>query len=747
MSNKRKNGKEEKEGKEKDSKKLFFLLGRKSEPSTLLNKDRNELPITKNKCQLCKNKNNLVQCMKCFNCFCIDCIKKKNHYKNDIFMENGYICENCNKRESPESKKQNNDKFVCFICKTTIKGNNMHNYLVTEKQKQFFKNKSFNNCILLDEKDENIKKEENELSIISICNKCYLNHSELVDIILKESIQNTFQKNEKENNSNKKLNEDLNKNIFNILNYCTDDKNDENQEVKNIEIQSQDLKLDLNNKIRDNNKKKAKEKKLNNKEIDKEDYIQQLLEINSLKNPNDSNTNDINNNNEFEELLKLYLNPLNRKKNNSNSNKNNFLNLNNLKNLFEDINVENNFPNNLNKNESLYPSLNIDKNIENQFSNINISPNSSEDNNLGNIFCNYDFLLNNYMNNFNDIEKKINNLNYNDNNLKKQSNNKEENKNLYEKPNSKEKEKKENNNNENDPFIMYYSLYKTKESLSQIAQYLNKFEDNNIESNFSILSNIDILAGIFSTLINKMKNANKNNLKNKNNKNENNIKINDNDSNSINDTNNINRNDNKSENIELNDNIYEYYLNDILLINDSFKNKFEAIKLYSNIKNLFLSVVFKNIEIFILKMSLIKGKREIIEQSQQSKKQSSNWSQTQNNSNINDYNQFFNNNPLNMSILNNIFEQRNKFSPSKMPIFNQPNNNYHYPSSYFSGLPPLMQYNNINNNLPIYNIPEPEPKLKFDGNINNFLNSINPQTNLNQKPDGLKINPIFYPNI
>ena len=169
---KKKKGKEEKEGKEKYSKKLFSLLGKKTEPSTFNHLKIKEFPI-QNKCQFFKNKNDLLHGVKYCSCYYIHCIKKIYHYKDENIMENKYICKKFFKKENPETKKQNIENINSLICESFKKGRNKHKYLINDNQKKIFKNQLYKSCIFLDEKDENLQNEENKLSIINIYNKCF----------------------------------------------------------------------------------------------------------------------------------------------------------------------------------------------------------------------------------------------------------------------------------------------------------------------------------------------------------------------------------------------------------------------------------------------------------------------------------------------------------------------------------------------------------------------------------------------
>jgi hypothetical protein len=188
-------------------------------------------------------------------------------------MENKYIFKKLFKKENQETKKLNIENINFLICESFIKGRNKHKYLINDNQKKIFKNQLYKSCISLDEKDENLQNEENTLSIINIYNN-HKNQKKILPII--------------------KQNENLNTNTLNILNsknYCLDDKNKEEQVIKDIEINNHDFKFDLNNEAKDDHN----EININNKDIYNNN--QQILKINQfLQNMKYYNSNDKNNN-------------------------------------------------------------------------------------------------------------------------------------------------------------------------------------------------------------------------------------------------------------------------------------------------------------------------------------------------------------------------------------------------------------------------------------------------------------------
>ena len=696
-----------KKRKEKEEQNYFFsLLGKKTESPSSFSKKNEDFSFTQKKCLICKKRINLIQCIKCDMYFCIDCIKKISLYKDYSFIESQYICHQCNKKEMTPIKSLKTDFIECFICGNYLKGKNKHNYFVNEKQRLYFKNKIFNKSIFLEESNEIPEGKENDLSIITICDKCYINYSEIVDLILKKSLDNINISNnllkrrdvDDNNLSHNIFKLKRNKNIFKANNKNNDinDKNQKEKEIKNIEIDKKDI---IFNKDSKNEAINDENINLNDEFINKENF-QKLLKIKSLLNDiNIPNINEIKNNNvsnkEFDiNFSKLF--PQNN--NNPFSSMANFLNLNNSpkSNISQNNNKQINFSSIFNNLNNIASTLNPKfKANDNQFSYPNIFPNLNKNrNNIEKNQINLDLFQNNNINNANNLNKCLNISNDMKSNIKEQ-NEKKEDKNNFEKSNKnqndndvKNKKKEDNDIHDN----IYLCLYKTKDVLSQMAKYLNKFENNNVDNNISILTNIDILTSIFSMIINKMKNDNKNN--NSENDEIKNIDI----EKYINNNNDNNEEDIKRESIPIDGNIYEYYLNYILRINDSFKNKLKAIKLYNSFKSLFLTVLFKNIESLILKLSKIIGVDEMeVKPELPQQTTTKEFHEPKISNNFNSFIQQTNNAPLNMKILNNnnLSQNRNLLQPLPPPLFNLSNNNLNFPANY-SGISKIFN-NNISN--------------------------------------------------
>ena len=640
--------------KEKNSKELFSLLG---------NKTIKNFSTAHQKCPNCKKKKYLVQCIKCFKRCCFDCIKELYYNEYFNFVENKYLCIDC-KKSNAESKNENTEGINCFLCGSKIKEKKKHNYLINEKQKLDLKNISYSGNLSLDEKEENFDKDE--FSLISICNKCYLNNSEMIDSLLKKNSEKSQLVNEIGNNKANVLN------MLNMQNLKIEEiKKEKEQKIENIEIKNKGFDGLKNNNINDNN--------INKENINK-NYLQKLLEINSfLKGIYNTDSKDV-----FPNKI------INKSISQDYKNINNFMNLNGQNKSYQKKEIQNNFLQDSKNKAKIFPNfINNDNNLNSNL--LNFSQN--KDISLLNT-------LNKCIDNKKEKEKKDINLNE-----------KEQNK----------KEKENQNNSDN----IYFCLYRTKDVLSQMAKYLNKFENNNVENNISILANIDILTSIFSMIIGKIKSDNKKNifLKDKGSKN----KEKENDK---------NEKENKNEAFECleKENNYEYYLNYILTITESFKNKLKAIKLYNNFKNLFLIVLFKNIEKLILKTSELIGDNTQNTANEQSSNSKANMSL------------FTNNNPnplsLNMDFLNsnNLLNKSNFFQPLS-PLFSFPKYQFNATPNYSQ----MFQNKNMNMNMNMLNIPEPEFNLKSIGNFSNIMNSNS--YNINNQQTNLNVNAMNLGNI
>ena len=410
------------------------------------------------------------------------------------------------------------------------------------------------------------------------------------------------------------------------------------------------------------------------------------------------------------------LNISNLEKNNNNSISNNNNNNLNLDDLYNNLNLCNNIDVlNLNNNKLIIPNINNNLNIIND---LNKKINSNSLNILLNLINNYsNFLipnleLNNNINNFNILNKNnflnsnlgnifdntnnFNNLNENNNHEKIKFNNQDSNEKI-----KKIKKKGNIENTFKDSSVLkedniYFFLYKLKDALWKFTKYVNFFEINNIYYNNSIISNIEAFSDIFEKIIDKLENDIKKNIT----------------------TNNIDNLDNNNKNIGSESGNYNYYIKNILYVNESFKNKVNILRAYSDLKNQFLLILFKNIERLILKLSEFLSEEKVDEENETNKKNDNKNLNLLNQNSINQFNntpQIKKNLNNNNIIFHNNIDNDNQYEPCLFDKSNyNSNNNQSFPLSNL----PQITYNNINNNnMSVINNPE----LNFPHNINNNL--------------------------
>ena len=504
---------------EKKTKKLFSFLSKKTESSILPDNSIPQQNKEQNKCENCKKKYNLFKCIKCLHYFCSKCIKQLIYYKRRRIKRNEFICENCGKNDIFREKKNIHNLF-CFICGAFIGEKNKYEYLVTPEQKAEFENELIDKCFIYNEKLKENQNENNGIEIIRICIKCNLFYSELINRVLNKK-SDSFDMNN--------MDEDILNNIFNKKNelhfldtLLKNDNNNNNyknnslQEMKNIlrnHKNNQNLMEECMNNY--NIKDLLEVDNLIYKDFFNKDSFKKYCEANELLNK----TNISRNNNN--------INFFNNKSNNQNIN--NFFNPNNNQNS-SDMNILNNFSNyitSLNKNTPDLMSYSQINN-ENKFNSQNIPQN----------------LVNNIFNQgFNTKNNKLNDLNepfkYKENpNDKKNA--KKENENMNGNP-----EEKENNN---DTKHLYYFIYKMRNALNQITEYLSIFQNNNNDYNNTVLNDVESLTIIFSKIISKMKYD-----KNNENNNGNNTDKENNSQEKINFTKEINKNIDKEKENDVND--------------------------------------------------------------------------------------------------------------------------------------------------------------------------------------------------
>ena len=734
---------------EKKTKKLFSFSCQKVDSP--ISQDKNS-DIEQNKCRNCKKKYNLFQCIKCLKYYCSKCIKQLYYYKKRRIKRNEFICEDCGKNEIFKEKSSLKNSF-CFICGSYIGEKNKYTYLVTHEQKLNFENELINKCIFFEENLTDTKKEKNDFEIIRICIKCNLFYSELINRVLNKKKDNFKLKDTIFNYDDEILNKLLKKksdsNIFDFLfDNNNDDKDDDSycdndnlQQIKKILLDDKkNKKKKLNNIIKEYNKNEKMKKYDINNLFDNNSSFQDKSNKNILNNLSEQN-DLLNNINLFGDITKNFdflnsgINKLKMPNININSKKvPDFLNLENSSNSFGNNNNCNNYSNlfnNLNSNNA--PLMqNPQLNNENKLFNPNILPNLNQKSIFGdNIF------------NILGQEQNSNNQgNLNDNN-------------------------EDNNQDENsyDPDNIYYFIFKMKNALNQITEYLTIFENNNNDYNNSILDDIEALTIIFSTIVTKMKSDCKNDKNNndkdyrgkdikdnnKDNKDEShNIDINN--SENINENkkidNNENNNDkktdkNKEEDEDEEEEDIDTYLDFILTINDSFKNKLQSMKIYNDLKNLFFKVLFQNIERLIVKVCEVANEDQIKQTKHKKKEEPKKPPSSNNNYSNNNIFHFDKPTQFNMNNLNYNFPPQG--NNNNLSNYNQSLPHYNF-MPYNPSIPQTYQNNNINQQFPMPIIPNQNFKLNYPkNNPNNF--NINPQYIFNKDQTGLGFDPDFLQNI
>ena len=701
-------------------------------------------------CQICNTNVNLIQCKKCCNYICLGCIKQIYHFQNYDLKENEYTCENCSKKEKGTKKKK---EFFCYICGQNIGGKNKYNYLVNKKQKLDFKYEFSNRCILLSEENEEIVNKRNGYSIIRICNKCHIAYSDLVENILSKNMENINIQKEKTTNIFNKLSNTVSKkegdiNILNEKNDELDDKND------NIEVEISNKDSYINNE----NVEKLYEKEVNEELLNIFNNMKRF-DNNSSKGKNRSksfNKNSFTNSKNNKNMDFLNMNSNKSILPSFNSNYLNMYDFNNLQYSYKDT-KQNNFSNmisNYNNAGSLLP--NLTKNNSKQFYNVNISPElnkNNNNNNLENNIFNFNVSKNNNLNNsniylncLNNINEKINNLYNKFENKKIQTNQS----NIFENIDknflfdsiNKSGYLNINGNIYSEDNIYFY-LYRLKDALSHLRKYIVLFENNNFHYNNSILDNIEILANILSDIIKKIKYD----IKNKNffdnsdkteNTNEHESKK---ENENINININLNEKDKGEKKTEKKEESYEYYLKYVLNVNESFKNKIKILKIYTELKNNFLTILFKNIERLILKLSeIICDEPGELQKNEFFKSEEQDFKTSNNKNNL----RFQFNNPphLNINLLNNnkTFQNNNNIFTHYTPtILDLPNYDFKQ-SSFGEKMPQILNSNNIHRNV------SKTPEHKFKLNCPNVINN-NFKYDLTTHQNGFGINPVLFQNI
>ena len=592
------------------------------------------------KCKLCNKKENLMKCIKCSNYNCNDCLNSIfKTYFEEINSEK-YLCQNCLKKNDVDI---NINK--CFICNKSIKESNSIGFNVNKEQKNKLKNElnkipDKKELSLLEEEDEdnakNEEKNKNQKSLIKICNECNTKYEELIEkcFLLRK---------DKEEIKNKKIMDEL-------TNFIKKENGDKSINIFDI-LENKFEKVDEPSK--DITKKRQKDlfESIVVNRIEKEKDIKiDINKENNDKKLKEENKNIINNKNNNQ--IGQNLSAVNINSNNKTSNiyLPNFFNITQLQ-----TNQNSNSPisnQKITKNISNIPILLNNKNPQNDL-NTNLNQNQGKTD----ILNKFSFLENknniyNLLNEINDTNNKLNNCSKNLKDVKENINNLTN----INNPNN-----NMNINNDINPPI--------RDTLSKISNCLYIFDINNIENSLNIINKIESLTNLLSDLVKEQGNNSKEEI-------------------------NI---ENKKEEKLNTDNNYKEVINKINNSSESLKNQLKTLKAYIDMKKIYVSLIYQNIDIYLKEINKEKNNK--------------NKNQIQQ-PNVNNMIPIFNpintfNNLQGINLLNNI-------------DINSLYNNLIFPVS-----PIFPNSNNINNTLPLFN---------SQLNIPNFLS----QTRLN----GLR-NPLF----
>ena len=620
------------------------------------------------KCKLCNKTDALIKCIKCLNYFCKECLnnifgKSLNEIKSDE-----YTCSICQK-----NKEKENNINKCFICNKLIKDTNFTCFNVSKEQTIKLKNEinELNNNIIINISEEEEKNEEiniKQKNVIKICNGCNSNYDDLIAkcFLLKKEKEEKKQKNIIEELTEIIMKENGYVNIFDILENKSEKSEDSSNENKsNIKKKPKDLFESMVVERKDNNNTEQKNKnEIEEKENKKNVLIRdEKFKIENIKKFNQKIPSiNINSNNKtsniylpnFFTITHLQNNPVPNNQNNNQKMPNNTINQNifSIPNYLSNINPHNDLfsknNNNLNKNESRSNNDNqnkisnlIQNNINNNISNLNMNKTKILENNKNTM----QYFQQNNLSNTDNGNNKVNNCSDNLKDIKEGIDN------LINLNDS-------NKNNINNISLNQNINSIIKDTLEKISKCMYNFDNNNLENNINILNKIELLANVFSKLI---KDHNNNQKKEETNKEKNEI------------------NKEKSD---------EEVINSIISLTESLKNQIKTLKTYSEIKKIFLSIIYQNIDIYLKEMNRVQN--------------------SNNNTNSNT------NNNINQTPMQNI----NNLIPQFIPInsfnnltginllnslpgldINSLTNNINNPISQ------LLSNNNILNCLPIFSFP------------------------------------------
>ena len=530
-------------------------------------------------------------------------------------------------------------------------------------------------CLLCLKKNENIINKSLNINKCFLCNKqlnennftCYNATKEQKDKLKNEIIKITNNKEISliEEDENNKLNEIKNINqkfLIKICNEC----NIINEEIIGKIFLLKNNKDELNHKKIMDELTNLIKKENGNNNINIFDILENKFE----KTEETSKDNNVTKKKQKDLFESIVINKTEKEKNNNiikTENRNVINNINKIQDT-PVINVNSN-----NKTSNIYlpnffsiAQLQTNQNPSNQFTNQNISKNVLNMPNIKkeinpqndiNIKPNINQAqnnINNILNDINDMYNKINNSSQNLKDIKESINN------------------LTNINNPNN----IGAKSSIKETLNKISNCLYNFDINNIENNLNIINKIESLTNLISDIINEEKKGEKNEEINKETPKEEKLCIN------------INKN-------------YKEIISNIHSTTESLKNQLKTLKAYTEMKKIYSTIIYQNIDKYLKEMNTEKNDKNI--------------SKINNNippPNINNMIPLLNPiNPLNnnlqgINLLNNI-------------DINALSNNLIFPIS-----PILTNNNNLTNSLPIFNPKLNIPNLLSQARLNSLGNPL-----------------------
>ena len=635
------------------------------------------------KCNSCHKNINLVKCIRCLNYYCKDCIKNLLKLSLGRIKSDQFICPSCEKKSE-----ENNNLNNCFICKKLLNENNFTCFNVTKEQIIELRNEinelNKNKTISLIEEENNNSENYNlsQKNLLKICQKCIINYEYLIGKYF-------LLKNKKEENSKQSIIDELtniimkekgneNINIFDILENKSEKSEDSSNDNKlNIKKKPKDLfeSMVVERKEKTNFEIKPQKEAISkdNSKNKEKSFPNVLIKNNNTKKINQQEQNipsiNINSNNKTSNIYLPNFFTITQLHNNQNPNNTN-LNQKFSKNFLSQnlLNVPN-FYNNINPINDLYlknntkPNNNTIKNtndIQNQIPNILMNTNNIfntklnktqilEDNkNIMKLLKQNNILnsdnannkLNNCSQNLKDVNEGINNLiNIN-----------------------------ESNNNTNNTELNKSINSAILNTLDKISKCLYNFDNINLDINLTAINKIESLANFYYNLTQN---------KNENEENEKNIEA-------------------KKE-IKIDKKMHE----NIMSLIDSIKNELSTLKIYTEIKKIFISLIYQNIDIYLKEIN--KG---------------------ENNKNVNPIQQQPNIN----NIIPQIFPMNSLNNLQGINLLN--NNNIHnldintLANNLNNPISQLLTNNNIANCFPLLNIPINLPNVLAQTKINSLGNSL-----------------------